>query len=157
MVLSEVVTQIRNARGAHKSWVAKAEALVAGIPLEKEQVPLLPTDCIFGKWYYGEGHALRSLPAYKLIEKPHDQLHKTYMEIFQCLFNEPDIGAWGRLLGKDKKIKAEQIAQAKALLPKLTKLSEAVCDTLEQLEGQLVAAAKKKQMQQGMDSIIKES
>lgn len=157
MTLSEVVTQIRNARSAHKAWVARAEALVAGIPLEKEQVPLLPTDCVFGKWYYGDGHALRKLPAYKLIEKPHDQLHKTYMEIFQCLFNEPDIGAWGRLLGKDKKLKAEQVEQAKALLPKLRKLSDVVCDTLEQLEGQLTAAAKKQQLQKGMDSIIQSS
>ena len=44
MKLTEVLEKIRNARSAHKAWVAKAEALVAGIPLEKEQVPLLPTD-----------------------------------------------------------------------------------------------------------------
>ena len=76
------------------------------------------------------------------------------MQIFQCLFNEPDIGAIGRFFGKDKKVKAEQVEQAKALLPTLVKYSDVVCDLLEQLEGQLTAAAKKKQMQKSMDSII---
>ena len=154
MVLSETLIQIRNARGAHKAWVAKAEALVAGIPLEKDQVPLLPTDCIFGKWYYGEGHVLRKLPAYKKLEKPHDKLHKTYMQIFKLLFDEPDTGALGRLFGKAKKLKAEQVHQAKELLPTLIELSDTVCDTLEELEEQLETAAKKQRSQKNVATPI---
>jgi len=53
MKLSDVISKVHNARAAHKAWVARAEALVAGMPLEKEQVPMLPTECIFGQWYYG--------------------------------------------------------------------------------------------------------
>jgi len=143
MKLSDVVSQLHNARAAHKAWVARAEALVAGMPLEKEQVPLLPTDCIFGKWYYGSGQMLRRLPAYKALEKPHDKLHQTYMKIFRLLFDEPDVSALGRLFGQTKKAKAAQIKQAELLISTLRGLSDEVCDILETLETQVMNAAQK--------------
>ena len=145
MKLSEVVSNLHNARAAHKAWVARAEALVAGIPMDKEHVPMLPTDCIFGKWYYGSGQMLRRLPAYRALEEPHDALHRTYMHIFKLLFDEPEVSSLGRLFGKAKKAKAEQLEQAKALLPQLKNQSEEVCDLLEKLEKQVSDAAKKRQ------------
>ena len=148
MKLSDVVSRLHNARASHKAWVARAEALVAGMELEKEQVPMLPTDCIFGQWYYGSGQMLRKLPAYKALEKPHDQLHRTYMQIFRLLFDEPDVSALGRLFGKSKKAKAEQIKQAEKLIPPLHALSDEVCDILENLETQVMTAAKKQKMTQ---------
>jgi len=143
MKLSEVINHLHNARAAHKAWVARAEGLVAGLPLEKEQVPLLPTDCIFGKWYYGSGQLLRSLPAYTALEKPHDELHRTYMHIFKLLFNEPSTSMMGRLFGQQKKLKASQLKQAEAMLVRLRGLSDQVCDILSNLEQQVTAAAKK--------------
>ncbi len=143
MKLSDVVANLHNARAAHKAWVRRAEGLVAGLPLEKDQVPMLSTDCMFGKWYYGSGQRLRKLPAYKALEKPHDQLHQTYMQIFKLLFDEPDVSALGRLFGKAKKAKAAQLKQAENLIPHLRALSDEVCDILENLETQVVNAASK--------------
>ncbi len=148
MKLSDVVARLHNARAAHKAWVARAEGLVAGLPLEKEQVPMLPTDCIFGQWYYGSGQMLRKLPAYKALEKPHDKLHQTYMQIFKLLFDEPDVSALGRLFGQAKKAKAAQIKQAEKLIPPLRALSDEVCDILENLEIQVMSAARKQRTTQ---------
>jgi len=147
MKLSDVIAQLQNARAAHKAWVARAEALVAGMPLEKELVPVLPTDCIFGQWYYGSGQMLRRLPAYKALEKPHDTLHRTYMEIFKLLYTEPEVSALGKMFGKAKKLKAEQQQQAEKLIQPLHYLSEEVCDILETLEQQVREAAKRQQVQ----------
>ncbi len=143
MKLSDAVAQLRNARAAHKAWVARAEALIAGMNVDKEHIPMLPTDCIFGKWYYGSGQMLRNLPAYHAMEKPHDELHRTYMKIFKLLFDEPDVSAFGRLFGGKAKAKAEQLKQAEALFTRLQNISEEVCDVLETLEKQLIAAAHK--------------
>ena len=153
MKLSDVVSKLHNARAAHKAWVARAEALVAGMPLEKEQVPMLPTDCIFGQWYYGSGQMLRRLPAYKALEKPHDKLHQTYMKIFSLLFDEPDISALGRLFGTAKKAKAAQVRQAELLIPALRGLSDEVCGILENLEIQVMSIARKQKVRRTAESI----
>lgn len=144
MKLSEIIEQIRNARAAHKAWVARAEGLVAGLPLEKEQVPVLPTDCSFGQWYYGPAQVLRRLSAYKTLEAPHDALHKTYMTIFQLLYDEPEMSALGRLFGRARRLREEQREEARALLPLLRQQSEEVCELLDTLEDQVMQAARRK-------------
>jgi hypothetical protein len=149
MKLADAVEQLRNARAAHKAWVARAEALIEGMNVDKEHIPMLPTDCVFGKWYYGSGQALRKLPAYKSIEKSHDNLHRIYMQIFKLLFNEPDISTWEKLFGKAKKAKkakAEQVKEAQILFKRLQSISDDVCDFLENLEEQLMTAAKKQKI-----------
>jgi len=146
MKLSDAVEQLRNARAAHKAWVARAEALIEGMNVDKEHIPMLPTDCIFGKWYYGSGQMLRKLPAYQALEKPHDELHRTYMQIFKLLFDEPDVSAWGKLFGRAKKAKTEQLKEAKALFKRLQSISDEVCDCLESLEEQLISVAKKQRV-----------
>ncbi|MDX8387384.1 MAG: CZB domain-containing protein [Ghiorsea sp.] len=144
MKVSDILEQLRNARSAHKAWVARAEGLVLGMPLEKEQVPILPTDCNFGKWYYGSGQLLRKLPAYYRIEKVHDELHRTYMQIFKLLYDEPDVSAIGKFFGRVKKAKAAQLKKAEGLLVKLRGISDEVCALLETLEIQVVEKVKKK-------------
>jgi len=142
MKLSDAVDQLRNARAAHKAWVARAEALIAGMNVDKEHIPMLPTDCVFGKWYYGDGQKLRNLPAYTDMEKPHDKLHRTYMQIFKLLFDEPDVSAFSRLFGGRAKAKKEQLEEAELLFKSLRKISEEVCYVLETLEDQLIATAR---------------
>lgn len=140
----EIIARIHSARAAHKEWVARAEALVAGLPLNKNQVPVLPTNCVFGQWYYGPGQALRRLPTYKAIEGPHDELHKTYMEIFQLLYEEPNVSALGKMFGKKKRLKKQQQEKAASLIPTLRKQSEQVCLMLDHLEDQVMQLAAKK-------------
>ena len=154
MKVSDAVEQLRNARAAHKAWVARAEALIEGMNVDKEHIPMLPTDCVFGKWYYGSGQALRKLPAYKAMEKPHDNLHRTYMQIFKLLFEEPDVSAWGKLFGKAKKAKAEQIKEAQVLFKRLQSTSDDVCEILESLEEQLITAAKKQKINSTINNTL---
>jgi hypothetical protein len=48
---------IRTASAAHIKWRAYANAMIAGVSVEEGKVPVMHTDCVFGKWYYGEGRA----------------------------------------------------------------------------------------------------
>ena len=88
MDINDVVTKLRDAARGHKKWVGNARALIEGVPLDKDQVPLNSTECEFGKWYYGDGQDLREVPGFRDIETLHDDLHGTYMEIFVLLFGE---------------------------------------------------------------------
>jgi len=143
MKLSDTLEQLRNARAAHKAWVSRAEALVEGIPLEKNQVPMFPTDCVFGKWYYGEGQQLKRLSDFADLEKPHEELHKVYMRIFKLLFDAPDTSTLGKLFGQARRAKAKQVEEASALIPKLRSLSDEMTAILERIENRLLNLAKK--------------
>lgn len=143
MKLSEVLETLTQARLAHLRWVARAEALLAGLPLDKEQVPVLQTDCDFGKWYYGSGRALDRLSTYSALEEPHQLLHKTYMQIFNHLYGDDERSALGKLFGSAKKHKEKHLEEARKLLPSLKGQSEVLLKNIDFLEKEIQNLAKR--------------
>jgi len=139
MRVQQMIEQIRAAKRSHKAWVQRAEALVRGIAVEKEHIPLFSTDCEFGKWYYGAGQALRSLDSFRAIEPVHDELHRIYMDIFRLLFEEEtEDPSWlDRLLGRSAKKKEENLKKARELLLPLQAASEEIVSLLDRLERDL--------------------
>lgn len=143
MTLNEVMRAITAARAAHLRWVARAEGLVAGLPLDKDQVPVLPTDCQFGSWYYDQGQVLKNLPSYQALETPHDLLHRLYMEIFRILFGEDERSTLSKLFGSKRSYREKQLEEASRLLPKLRTQSDLLLKGLEILEQELNMARKR--------------
>jgi len=133
----DALAMIQAAKSAHVQWRARAQALVAGIPMEKGQVPITYTDCKFGKWYYGVGQQLLVLESYRAIEEPHEQLHLVYMEIFNHLFGDDGRPAMKKLFGSERKHRSENIAKARDLVPQLVSISETLLAEMGILEGQL--------------------
>ncbi|MGD2082920.1 MAG: CZB domain-containing protein [Chromatiales bacterium] len=131
---TDALEMLSHARSAHLQWRARAQALVAGVPLEKEQVPVAYTDCKFGRWYYGVGQRLSSLESFKAIEEPHQSLHLIYMRIFKELFGEDDRSGLAKLFGSGKRRKAQHTAQAEQILPQLVAISQTLLETVDALE-----------------------
>jgi len=142
--VNKLQEEIQKARLSHLTWVARAEALVMGIPLEKEQVPLLETECGFGQWYHGEGRVLRSLLSYVALEKPHHDLHHIYMEIFQLLYGKHERSLLNKLFGFEQALKKEAVEKATALIPELKKVSQQVIEGLDKLEFDIQRIRKRK-------------
>lgn len=140
----ELLHKINAAKRAHVSWVMKADALIQGIPLEKEQVPVNGTECAFGQWYYGEGQGLISLEEFKAIEEPHFKLHHSYAKIFKLLFEDDDHSFLSKLFGQNKRHEAVKLEQAKLLFPELKKHSEEVVRHLDNLSTQIEKISDKK-------------
>ncbi len=130
---TEVVTKLKLAVVSHRAWVSNAQALIDGIPLDKEKVPVNARECEFGKWYYGDGQRLQIVPGFNEIEEPHDKLHETYMEIFGLLYGEENkkLSFFSKLIGRAQKAAFEKKAAAeeKALL-----LQEQSAEVIAQLE-----------------------
>ena len=137
MELKEVFTKLDKARTSHLRWVAKAEALIEGVPLNKDQAPLLATDCDFGHWYHGEGRVLRSLPAFPLIDNPHKKIHQIYMQIFTLLYNEEERSTILSFFGIQRKNDRAKQEKARALLPQLKEASQQVLKALDRLSDEL--------------------
>jgi hypothetical protein len=138
MTKKEVLGMLYAARSAHIQWRARAQALVAGLPLDKEQVPISYTDCKFGKWYYGDGQKLSSLfRSYRGIEEPHEKLHLVYMKIFNGLYGEDTTSVLGKLFGTAKKHKAEKLALVERLLPQLVQISQTLLEAIDILEKEI--------------------
>lgn len=137
MKKADAITMLQAAKSAHIQWRARAQALVAGIPLEKEQVPVVYTDCKFGKWYYGAGQQLAALGTYRAIEDPHQQLHMMYMKIFNLLFGDDERSALKKIFGSKKKYIADNVDEAQRLLPQLIGISETLLEAIEVVEDQI--------------------
>lgn len=140
--MQETIHKLRKARQSHKRWVSYASALIEGIPVDKEQVPVNFTDCQFGQWYYDEGQQLSDIPEFRDIEKTHEQLHNVYMQIFKLLFVEQKTSLFSKLIGKASKINEANKTQARKLFKTLETSSDQIVEKLRTLEDKLKTISK---------------
>ncbi len=140
----EILDRLRTAKSAHLGWVNRARALIDGKPMDKDKVPVKHTDCLFGKWYYGDGRKLASLPSYQAIEAPHDKLHAIYQEIFELLFSKEKSGFIARFFDSGEK-REERRKQAKAKFRELQQMSDVIVARLDALERDVRAMAERLQ------------
>lgn len=138
MTIQDILQTVRSAKRAHISWVMKADALIHGIPLEKNQIPLDGTECSFGQWYYGAGQCCKELPSFKVLEKSHSALHATYARIFAAIYEKTDHSYLSGLFGKTRKIKPPNLKLARSLFPELKMLSDTLIKQLEILENDII-------------------
>ncbi len=140
---NDMISMLRDAVRTHKQWTENALSLIKGIPLDKKLVPINSTDCEFGKWYYGEGQNIRSMPGFKEIEDLHGELHDTYREIFVILFGEIEETAsfFSRLFGQSHKMTNENRQVAMNKYNKLHDQSEQITKQLIQIEKMVTAMA----------------
>ncbi len=133
----EIIGHLRDAKKAHLGWVARAHSLIKGKPVDKEKIPVLPTDCIFGKWYYSDGRQLANLQTYRVIEGSHNELHKIYADIFNLLFEQKKGSFLSRITGKHKKQQEQNLEQANRLFFDLQKMSDNIISKLDALEKEI--------------------
>ena len=143
----EIITILKLAAVSHRAWCSNAQALIDGIPLDKDKVPVSSYECEFGRWYYGEGQSLKGVPGFREIETSHEKLHATYLEIFALLYGEENSkpSLFSKLIGRAQKAAAEkrQAARAKSLL--LKDHSTEILDKMEQLQ-KVISAMGEKQL-----------
>ena len=133
----DILKNIRAARRAHVIWVDRAKALVNGLEITKDQIPLEVTSCDFGKWFYCEGQILLSIfteEAIKTLEDKHKELHDIYMKIFKIYFNTSDFSFWEKLLKKKRRISAADEHNALAYVRNLEEVSSQLISYLNIIE-----------------------
>jgi len=138
----EILGHLRAARRAHIAWVQRAKALVAGVPLSEDQIPVNATECKFGFWFYEEGIRLKKLPNFQIIddiERLHIELHDEYLKIFQIFFGG-NKGFFAKIFNfKKKKISPEDKKYAQIILSDLEKTSEELLKNINLLERRIEA------------------
>lgn len=147
MEKSEVLISIRVARREHIIWVDNAKALVNGLDVKKEQIPIAITACNFGKWFYCDGQILLSLfteHAVKKLDNKHKELHDTYMKIFKIYFSVGKRSFLAKLLKRKKKITANEEYNALVYLADLEKISDELISYLNIIEKKLNTISEEK-------------
>ncbi len=142
MTKEETLTQLRNAKKAHIAWVQRAHALIEGLSVEKEFIPLQCTDCKFGLWFYEEGQMLGMMPnmdCLKEIETLHFELHDIYMKIFKIYFSDEDRSLLSKLFKSRKKVTSLNQEIASDYYQKLKGVSEKLLLVIERLERRIFA------------------
>jgi len=138
----DVVWKLRDAKRAHIGWVSNARAIIEGMPLQKEQVPINETECTFGKWYFGDGQMLSHLREYQAISESHEKLHGQYLEIFTLLFqnnHKEKTTLFQKLFGSTSDAGDEHRNQAREKFHFLKETSMEISKKLDALEGVILA------------------
>ncbi len=133
MTKDDALQQLRAAKTAHLQWRAYAQALISGVPLDEQKVPVIHTDCKFGNWYYSSGQDLSGLKRFRDIEKPHEDLHAVYMEIFKTLYGEDTRSGLSKLFGSKQSYKQSQMDKAKVLLDDMINVSNKLVGLIDNL------------------------
>jgi len=135
----DVIHRIREARQAHTQWVGRARGLISAPVADKEVMPILPTDCDFGNWYYGDGQMLSFSRPFQEIEIPHAELHSIYTEIFDKLFKEARRSILPKFFRRSREqTVGEKTEEAKRLLGCLEKVSHEIIAQIESLENEII-------------------
>ena len=128
------------AKKAHVSWVSKARALIEGLPVQKEQIPIDCTSCKFGEWFYSDAQALKAIPGMEYlreIEELHFDLHDVYMKIFKIYFDESNLSFISKLFGSKKKVSEAEHIIAETYYQELRKISKKLVELIDRLERRL--------------------
>ncbi|WP_345989759.1 CZB domain-containing protein [Sulfurimonas sp. HSL1-2] len=139
---AQTLEQLSAAKTAHIKWVNRAKALVGGLPVEKDAIPVDSTDCQFGQWFYGEGQKLHAIPGMdrlSTIETLHFTLHDTYLKIFGLYFGEMNRSFFSKLFNMKPKISDSDKALAKEYFQQLEGVSKQLLDEIGRLERRLNA------------------
>jgi len=142
MTKEETIEQLQNAKKAHVKWVQRAKALIDGVPVQKEAIPVDCTECKFGQWFYGEGQKLNAIPGMdvlKEIETLHFDLHDTYLKIFKIYFGEVNRSFFSKIFNIKTKISDDDKEIAKEYYDKLLEISKQLLETIDRLERRLNA------------------
>jgi len=139
MMRNQIIQKLHTAKRSHLAWVGRAELLTQGHEIEKEQIPVLHTDCAFGDWYFGDGQMLNDLPEFQEIDPAHKRLHDAYASVFKLITQEENASAFSKLLGIAKRKKEADQPVIHQYMNDLEQASQSVIGSLERLESRLRA------------------
>ena len=133
MTKTEAIEQVRKAKLGHKKWISYAKAMHMGIGIDKDAVPMMETDCAFGKWYYGDGQVFSDMESFQAIEVPHSMLHQTYMKLYKARKKPVKTGLF---VSKNKAQNEKQVALDN-IMKQLTQVSQILMDNLQEFENDI--------------------
>jgi len=134
----EALTQIRKAKAAHIRWRSYAQALVSGVQISDEKIPVDHTACAFGQWYHGPGKAaLGHLDSYEGIYTPHEMLHAIYKQIFDTLKQESTNKGLKKLFSSKETELQKRLELSRQYMVELIGVSETLLQALEMLEDEV--------------------
>jgi hypothetical protein len=133
----EIIQHLRAAKSGHIKWRSYAQALVAGLPLDENKIPVIHTDCKFGKWYYGHGQSLSSFESFRAIEEPHEMLHSIYHKLVNALHSN-DGGGLLSIFSEKSRIDMERKREVDSHLKNLIEMSRTLLECIELLENEVM-------------------
>ena len=139
---AETVEHLHSAKKAHVKWVQRAKALIEGLPVEKEAIPVDCTECKFGQWFYGDGQNLNAIPGMDClheIETLHFNLHDMYMKIFKVYFGDMNRSFFSKLFNMKKSVSEHDRDIARDYYDQLLEISGQLLDVIDRLERRLHA------------------
>jgi hypothetical protein len=128
----EIIMQIRASKSAHVRWKSYVQIALRGIITDQAEatLPIVQTECDFGKWYYGDGMFLSLLPNFQNLEHPHEMLHEMYIQIYTL----QKAKLQGGFFTSKRRMLRKRQHEISQLVANLNDYSRIMIETLQQLE-----------------------
>jgi signal transduction histidine kinase len=128
----EIIMQIRAAKSSHIRWKSYVQIALRGIVTDQVDaaLPIVQTECDFGKWYYGDGMFLSLLTNFQSLEHPHEMLHEMYIQIYTL----QKAKLQGGFFTSKRKMLRKRQKEIGQLVANLNDYSKIMMETLQQLE-----------------------
>jgi hypothetical protein len=132
MTKREIIMNIRAAKAAHVRWKSFVQIALRGIITKssKADIPIVQTECDFGKWYYGDGMVLSMLTNFAALEEPHEMVHEMYIQIYTL----QKAKLRGGFFTNTRKLLKRRQQEIGILMANLNDYSKILLGTLHQLE-----------------------
>jgi len=137
---SALIAHLRLAKTGHQNWMSNVQILtrVGNILDAKSSIPVNFTACDFGKWYFGEGQIIAAFEEYKELDRPHQMIHDTYLQIFELYKKKIE----GSIFNSEKKQLKVREEKSNELVKTLIDYSKELFENLALLENKIKALSK---------------
>ncbi len=128
----EIIKNLYLAKKGHQNWMSNVQILTrtGNIHNAKTSIPFNFTACDFGKWYFGKGQMLVFFKEYQNLDRPHQMIHDTYLQIFDLYKKRIE----GSLFNSEVKQKKARKVKLDVLVKILLDYSTILFDNLFLLE-----------------------
>jgi len=132
MTKRDIIMQIRASKAAHIRWKSHVQITLRGVITNQSEtdLPIVQTECDFGKWYYGDGMALSILSNFAALEVPHEMVHEIYIQIYTLQKAKLS----GGFFTSKRKILQKRQEEVVTLTASLNDYSKILVETIHQLE-----------------------
>jgi len=151
MKKGETLKTLENAQRELTRFVESTKLLIDGIDTQERILPIVSRKTKFGEWFYTDGQKLKALSNNPLecmsnIENLHENLHKTYKEIFDIYYlNEKKGSLLSKILKPKQKILSEsEYAYVNKKYSMMEKTVQDLLDEISRLKRRLTAVSEEK-------------
>jgi len=109
MEKQEIISFIEDVRVSHDDWLEQGKIILDGLNLDRLEEPVRYSECDFSHWCASNKNKVSAFSWFEELQQLHEQLHKTYSDLFYDSMRKYNPKTMGELLELFESLKSESV------------------------------------------------